>query len=62
MRPKKPWEKRWTAGSFWGTECLEDADGYDYLVEDYGQIYVSLETEQTAAGPDKEENVNENKN
>ena len=28
---------------------LYDAEGYEYPVEDYGQLYIPLETEQAAA-------------
>ena len=34
---------------------LYDAEGYEYPVDDYGQIYIPLETEQTAAKMHEEE-------
>ena len=40
---------------------LYDTDGYEYPVDDYGQIYVPLETEQTVAETIEEEKPKENK-
>ena len=41
---------------------LYDADGYEYPIDDYGQIYVPLETKQTAAEVIEEETNNNTKN
>ena len=36
---------------------LYDFEGYKYLVDDYGQIYVLLESEPTDAGATKKEKI-----
>ena len=41
---------------------LYDSEGYEYPVDDYGQIYIPLEVEQIVARPDEEEKVTETKN
>ena len=41
---------------------LYDANGYEYPIDDYGQIYVLLKTEQTAAEVIEEEKMKETKN
>ena len=46
---------------FTGMNVLYDAEGYEYLVDDYGQIYIPLETEQTAAEMHEEEKNKETK-
>ena len=40
---------------------LYDSEGYEYPVDDYGQIYISLKTEQTAAGTHEEEEIKKQK-
>ena len=40
---------------------LYDAEGYEYPIDKYGQIYVPLETEQTAAKVIEEEKIRETK-
>ena len=47
---------------FAGMNVLYDAEGYEYPVDDYGQIYIPLETEQTAAEMHEEEKNKETKN
>ena len=41
---------------------LYDSEGYEYPVDDYGQIYVPLEAEQTVAKTFEEEKPKETKN
>ena len=41
---------------------LYDAEGYEYPIDDYGQIYIPLKTEQTAAETYEEEKNEETKN
>ena len=41
---------------------LYDSERYEYPVDDYRQIYVPLEAEQTDAWVNEEENMNETKN
>ena len=40
---------------------LYDSEGYEYLVDDYGPIYVPLESDQTDAGLAQEEKIKEQK-
>ena len=47
---------------FAGMNVLYDAEGYEYPVDDYGQIYIPLEAEQTAAEINEEEKNKETKN
>ena len=42
--------------------ALYDLEGYEYPVDDYGQIYVLLEAELTDAGVAEEEKEKETKN
>ena len=46
---------------FRGINVLYHSKGYEYLIDDYGQIYVPLGTEQTDAGMNEEENTKETK-
>ena len=41
---------------------LYDSEGYEYPVDDYGQIYVPLDAEQTDARVNEEEKRKETKN
>ena len=41
---------------------VDGAYGYEYPVDDYGQIYAPLEIVQTAVGQEQEENGKETKN
>ena len=41
---------------------LYDEEGYEYPIDEYGQIYVPLEPERTAAGENEEEIKKETKN
>ena len=41
---------------------MNDANGYEYPVDNYGQIHVPLEIEQSFASLDEEENINKTKN
>ena len=41
---------------------LYDVEGYEYPVDDYGQTYIPLETEQTATKVHEEEKIKETKN
>ena len=40
---------------FGGMNVLYNSEGYEYPVDDYGQIYVPLEAEPTDAGVTQEE-------
>ena len=54
--------RTWKAGSIRGVEHLYDEQGYEYPIDEYGQIYVPLEPEQTVAGETEEEMKKETKN
>ena len=41
---------------------LYDSEGIEYPIDDYGQVYVPFELEQTSAGVTEEENIKETKN
>ena len=41
---------------------LSDVDGYEYAIDEYGQIYVPLESEQTVAKMDEVEKSKETEN
>ena len=47
---------------FSSINVLYDSEGYEYLVDDYGQIYVLLEVEPTDAGVTEEEKGKETNN
>ena len=49
-------------GRFGGMNVLYDSEGYEYSVDDYGQIYVPLDAEQTDAGVSEEGKLKETKN
>ena len=40
---------------------LYDSQGIEYIVDDYGQVYVLFELKQTNAGVTEEENTKETK-
>ena len=46
---------------FKGVNVLYDSKGYEYPMDDYKQIYVPLEAEQTVAGMDGVEKSKETK-
>ena len=47
---------------FGGMNVLNDAEGYEYPVDNYGQIYIPLKIEQTTTKVDEEEKIKETKN
>ena len=49
-------------GMFGGMNVLYDSKGYEYPMDDYGQIYVLLEAKPTDAGVIEEETNKSTKN